>query len=393
MTLRLYLPQSLGIIINLDNKNKIWLSSPHLGESELKYVKQVFASNWIAPVGPYISKFETQLSEHLLNYHTTALSSGTAAIHLALILLGVQHGDDVLCSTFTFSASVNPIRYLGANPILIDSENASWNMCPQLLEKSIKERILLKKKPKAIIIVHLYGMPANMKEIMRISNNYGIPVIEDAAEALGSTYDNQPLGTFGDIGVFSFNGNKIITTSGGGALVSKNKEFVEKAKYLATQAREDKPHYEHVEIGYNYRLSNVLAAIGLGQLEQLNKRIAQKRLINNFYRDSLSSISEISFINEGKYMFSNYWLTTIMLNDNNTIDREYFRLRLLEESIESRPLWKPMHLQPVFKGCESYLNGVSEDLFNRGICLPSGTNMSQKDMEKIVKKIKEIYAT
>ena len=327
----------------------------------------------------------------MLGYHVAALTSGTAAIHLALILLGVSAGDDVICSTFTFSASVNPIRYVGANPILIDSDLSSWNMCPDLLEKAIKDRISLNKKPKAIILVHLYGMPANMDEILRVSNYYDIPLIEDAAEALGSTYNGRPLGTFGDIGVFSFNGNKIITTSGGGALVSSNKELVDKAKYLATQAREDRPHYEHTEIGYNYRLSNVLAAIGLGQLEQLGKRVEQKRYINNYYRSHLTHIKEISFVNEAESNYSNYWLTTIILDKNSIIDREFLRLRMLEESIETRPLWKPMHLQPIFKSCAAYLNGVSEELFNQGLCLPSGTNMSNKDMKRIIKIIKSVY--
>lgn len=393
MTLRLYLLRYLEILINLNNKDKIWLSSPHLGECEFEYVKKVFESNWIAPVGPHISDFEIELSKRLLDHHVVALSSGTAAIHLALILLGVSSGDDVLCSTFTFSASVNPIRYLGANPILIDSDLSSWNMCPDLLEKAIKDRISLNKKPKAIILVHLYGMPANMEEISRISNHYEIPIIEDAAEALGSTYNGRPLGTFGDIGVFSFNGNKIITTSGGGALVSSNQELVEKAKYLATQAREDKPHYEHTEIGYNYRLSNVLAAIGLGQLEKLDKRVEQKRYINHYYRSHLNQIKEISFVSEAESSFSNYWLTTIILQKNSTIDRESIRLRMLEESIETRPLWKPMHLQPIFKSFDAYLNGVSEELFNHGLCLPSGTNMSNNDMERIIKIIKSVYET
>ena len=391
MTLRLYLPQYLEIPINLTNKDKIWLSSPHLGECELEYVKKVFESNWIAPVGPHISDFEIKLSEKMLGHHVAALSSGTAAIHLALILLGVSAGDDVICSTFTFSASVNPIRYIGANPILIDSDLTSWNMCPDLLEKAIKDKIFLNKKPKAIILVHLYGMPANMDKILSVANHYDIPLIEDAAEALGSTYDERPLGTFGDIGVFSFNGNKIITTSGGGALVSSNKELVEKAKYLATQAREDKPHYEHTEIGYNYRLSNVLAAIGLGQLEQLDKRVEQKRYINNFYRSHLSHIKEISFVSEEEPNYSNYWLTTIILQKNSIIDRESLRLRMLEESIETRPLWKPMHLQPIFKSCAAYLNGVSEELFAQGLCFPSGTNMSEKDMKRIIKIIRSVY--
>jgi dTDP-4-amino-4,6-dideoxygalactose transaminase len=296
-----------------------------------------------------------------------------------------------LCSSFTFSASANPIAYVGADPVFIDSERDSWNMCPVLLEQAIKECISEGEKPKAIMLVHLYGMPAKMDEIMRIANQYDIPVIEDAAEALGSTYKNQPLGTFGKFGVYSFNGNKIITTSGGGALVCKDKTLIEKAKFLATQARDDKPHYEHSEIGYNYRMSNVCAGIGLGQLEVLEERVAQKRSIKSFYKQELSSIKEISILVENQGNFSNFWLTTILLSENSTIDREQLRLHLEKDNIESRPLWKPMHLQPVFKECKAYVNGVSEDLFNRGLCLPSGTIMSSEDLKRVVNKIKELY--
>ena len=342
-------------------------------------------------VGPHISKFEKKLS-HLSNgFEVAALSSGTASLHLALILLGVKKGDIVLCSSFTFSASANPISYLGANPVFIDSDIDSWNMCPILLEKAIEDCILDNEKPKAIMLVHLYGMPAKMDEIMKIANKYDIPVIEDAAEALGSTFKNKPLGTFGAFGVYSFNGNKIITTSGGGALFVKIAVMIEKAKFLATQAREDKPHYEHSEIGYNYRMSNVCAAIGLGQLEVLEERILQKRAIKSFYKEQLSCIKEISFLDESEGSYSNFWLTTILLSENSTIDREQLRLHLEKDNIESRPLWKPMHLQPVFKECKSYLNGVSEDLFNRGLCLPSDTNMSIEDLKRVVSKIKELY--
>jgi dTDP-4-amino-4,6-dideoxygalactose transaminase len=362
-----------------------------MGGAEQQYVKEAFDTNWIAPVGPHIMAFEQKLSEISLNYNIAALSSGTAAIHLALILLDINQGDDVICSSFTFSASVNPIKYLGANPILIDSEADSWNMCPELLEVAIKEGISANKKPKAIIMVHLYGMPAKMDQIMHIANSYAIPVIEDAAEALGSTYNNQPLGTFGDLGIYSFNGNKIITTSGGGALVCKDENMIEKTKFLATQARDKAPHYEHSEIGYNYRLSNVCAAIGLGQLEVLDKRVMQKRKINEYYKKELSSIKEFSFLEENEGSFSNYWLTTMLLDESSTIDREQLRLHLEKDNIESRPLWKPMHLQPIFKDCKSYTNGVSEDLFKRGLCLPSGTNLTEQELERIVKKIKELY--
>ena len=274
--------------------------------------------------------------------------------------------DYVICSSFTFSASVNPIIYLGASPIFIDSEQDTWNMDPSLLEQAIVNQININKKPKAIILVHLYGYPSKIEEIVSISKKYDIPIIEDAAEALGSKYKNQPLGTFGDIGIFSFNGNKIITTSSGGAILSKNKEFIRKAKFLATQAREDQPHYEHKEIGYNYRMSNVCAAIGLGQLEVLEKRVAKRRYIHDFYKNKLSNIESIKFLNDIDGFYSNRWLTTIVLEENSKINNEKIRLELQKNNIESRPLWKPMHLQPVFKGCESYLNGVSEDLFNRG---------------------------
>ncbi|MDC0204497.1 DegT/DnrJ/EryC1/StrS family aminotransferase [Flavobacteriales bacterium] len=362
-----------------------------MGGTEWQYVKDAFDSNWIAPAGPYITTFENNLSKISNDYHIAALSSGTSAIHLALLLLGVKRQDEVLCSSFTFSASANPITYLGARPIFIDSESDTWNMCPELLEKAIIDRVSKKEKPKAIILVHLYGIPAKMDEIMHIANKYDIPVIEDAAEALGSTYRKSPLGTFSKFGIYSFNGNKIITASAGGALICKDKELIEKAKFLATQARDDKPHYEHSEIGYNYRMSNVCAAIGVGQLEVLSERVLQKQKINKYYKDTLSSIKEISFLEESDGSFSNFWLTTILLAKNSTIDREQLRLHLEKDNIEARPLWKPMHLQPVFKEYNAYVNGVSEDLFERGLCLPSGTNMSEQELERIVKKIKELY--
>ena len=373
-----------------ENK-KIWLSPPHMGGRERELVKEAFDANWIAPVGPHISNFEQELSKLSQNFNIAALSSGTAAIHLALILAGVQKNDNVICSSFTFSASVNPIKYLGANPIFIDSDKESWNMCPELLTKAIKDGIKNNKKPKAIILVHLYGMPAKLEELIAVANSFEIPLIEDAAEALGSKYKNQQLGTFADFGIYSFNGNKIITTSGGGALVCKNKKLIEKAKFLATQARDEAPHYEHSEVGYNYRMSNVCAAIGVGQLEVLTERVTRKREIFNFYKNELSMIKEITFLEELEPSFSNYWLTTILLDKNSTIDREQLRLHLEKDNIESRPLWKPMHLQPVFKDCKSYVNGVSEDLFNRGLCLPSGTAMTTEDLKRIVKKVKELY--
>ena len=362
-----------------------------MGGTEYQYVKDAFDSNWIAPAGPHIAAFENNLSKISKDYHIAALSSGTAAIHLALLLLAIKREDEVLCSSFTFSASANPITYLGAHPVFVDSESDTWNMCPELLEKAIIDRIGKGKKPKAIILVHLYGMPAKMKDIMHIANKYDIPVIEDAAEALGSTYKKSPLGTFSKFGIYSFNGNKIITTSGGGALICKDKKLIEKVKFLATQARDDAPHYEHSEIGYNYRMSNVCAAIGIGQLEALSERVLQKRKIYKYYKNALSSIKEITFLEENEGSFSNFWLTTILLAKNSTIDREQLRLHLEKDNIEARPLWKPMHLQPVFKECNSYVNGISEDLFNRGLCLPSGINMTIEDLERVTNKIKEIY--
>ena len=375
----------------MKDSKKIWLSPPHMGDEERDFVKEAFDANWIAPVGPHIQAFEDELSKLSKNFDIAALSSGTAAIHLALILAGVKKDDNVICSSFTFSASANPIKYIGANPIFIDSEKESWNMCPELLNDAIKDCISNDKKPKAIILVHLYGMPAKMDKIVTIANNFDIPIIEDAAEALGSNYNDQQLGTFTDFGVYSFNGNKIITTSGGGALVCNDRNQINKAKFLATQSRDNAIHYEHSEVGYNYRMSNVCAAIGLGQLKVLTNRIMKKREIFNFYQNELSDIDEITFLEEYQGAFSNYWLTTILLEENSIIDREKLRLNLHNDNIESRPLWKPMHLQPVFQDCKSYVNGVSEDLFNRGLCLPSGTSMTNEDMKRVVRKVKELY--
>ena len=375
----------------MTKKNRIWLSPPHIEGKEKEYISNVFKTNWIAPIGPHISKFENGISKVTDNSFSVALNSGTSAIHLALILLNVKRSDVVLCPTFTFAATINPIKYLGAKPVFIDSEVNTWNMCPVLLEKAIKDLLSVGKRPKAIILVHLYGMPAMLDRIIKISNNYNIPIIEDNAEGLGSKYNKKPLGSFGTFGVLSFNGNKIITTSGGGALISKNKNLINRARKLASQSKEDKPYYEHLEVGYNYRLSNVCAAIGLGQLETLNHKVKKKREINSYYRKKLAKNTEVEFINESKGSFSNYWLTTIILKKNKLINREKLRLYLEEANIESRPLWKPMHLQPIFKKCQSYLNGVAEDLFNNGLCLPSGTNLKDSDLQRIIYKIQELY--
>jgi len=373
------------------NREKIWLSSPHMGGAEIKYVQEAFDLNWISPVGPHIQAFEAELAAYTQAGFCAALGSGTSAIHLALIILGVEAGDEGICSTFTFSASCNPIRYQGATPVFIDSEPDTWNMDPALLEEGIKDRMAKGKKPKAIIVVHLYGMPAKMREIMKISKTYDIPVIEDAAEGLGSTYFGAHLGTFSDMGVYSFNGNKIITTSGGGALVSKKQEWIDRAKFLATQARDPAPHYEHSRIGYNYRLSNVCAGIGRGQLEVLNDRVARRREIFEFYRTNLQSRPGFSFIPEKPGFFSNRWLTTLLIDAYKSgFDREALRIALEKENIESRPLWKPMHLQPVFQSCPAYTSGVSERLFDTGLCLPSGSNLSEDSLCRILETINRL---
>lgn len=350
----------------------------------MKFIQEAFDSNWVAPLGPNVNEFEKELGKYLNANGVAVLSSGTAAIHLALIMLGIRQGDEVICSSFTFSASANPIMYQGATPVFIDSESDTWNMDPGLLETAIKDQIKKGRKPKAIILVHLYGMPAKTEEILAIAKHYEIPVIEDAAEALGSKYKNVSCGTFGQMGVLSFNGNKIITTSGGGALVSSNSEFIERAKFLATQARDKAPHYQHSVVGYNYRMSNIVAGIGRGQLQVLENRVASRRENNQLYRKMLADFDYISFHNEPEGHFSNYWLTTIVIDKNkNGITSEKIRLRMDSENIETRPFWKPMHLQPVFAGYPAYLNGISERLFNHGLCLPSGSNLTSAEKERI----------
>jgi len=372
---------------------KIWLSSPHMGTAEFNFVKEAFDTNWIAPLGPHVNGFEHDLEAFTGAKYAAALSSGTAALHLALVMLGVQAGDEVICQSFTFSATANPIVYLGAIPVFIDSEPETWNMCPDLLEQAIKDRIAKGKKPKAIVPVHLYGMPAKIDQIMAIAARYEIPVIEDAAEALGSTLNGKAAGTFGLMGVLSFNGNKIITTSGGGALISDSEEFIIQARFLATQARDAAPHYQHSQIGYNYRMSNVCAGIGRGQMEVLADRVNQRRKVYDTYLQYLSGFSPIEFLPEPEGYFSNRWLTTVLVNpeNNNGVTRETLRLSLEMENIESRPLWKPMHLQPVFENYPSYVNGQSEVFFNKGLCLPSGSNLSQDDLGKVIDNIKSHF--
>ena len=360
-----------------------------MGGDEQSYVTEAFEQNWIAPLGPNVDAFEDDLESYLGSESKVALlSSGTAAIHLGLKLLGVERGDDVICQSFTFSASANPIQYLGANPIFVDSEKDTWNISPSLLEKCILERIAFGKKPKAIIAVHLYGMPYKVDIINSISRKYNIPILEDSAEALGSMYNGQNCGTFGDISILSFNGNKIITTSGGGALVTKNIDIKSKAVYLATQARDNAPHYQHSQIGYNYRMSNVLAGIGRGQMKVLKDRVEGRRKNYSIYTEQLASLTDIEFLSEPTGYFSNRWLTCILTKSFEV--REEIRKALEDENIESRPLWKPMHMQPVFAEELNYVNGVSEDLFNRGLCLPSGTNIPKEELLRTSDLIKKI---
>lgn len=364
-------------------QNKIWLSSPHMGGNEQSYVDEAFKTNWIAPLGPNVNFFEEAIQNYIdENVHVAALSAGTAAIHLALEILGVSRGDEVICQSFTFSASANPIMYLGALPVFVDSEKDTWNISPQLLKEAIVDRIAKGKKPKAIVAVHLYGMPYKIKEVKAVADAYGIPIVEDSAEALGSKVDGTNCASFGDIGILSFNGNKIITTSGGGALVSKNLSFKQKAVFLATQARDDAPHYQHSNVGYNYRMSNVLAGIGRGQMEVLDNRVAARRANFDFYKSNLNHLDEIKFLNEPEGFFSNRWLSCILTSSYEM--RERIRYALLEDDVESRPLWKPMHLQPIFESFPNYSDGTSEDLFERGLCLPSGSNLTNEDLQRVV---------
>jgi dTDP-4-amino-4,6-dideoxygalactose transaminase len=378
------------------NKDKIWLSSPHMGGNEQKFVNEAFEHNWVAPLGPNVNGFEQDLKNYLFpspsggpegdSGSVAALSSGTAALHLALIMLGVKAGDEVICQSMTFAASANPIAYLGATPVFIDSEDDTLNLCPDQLRKAIEDRISKGKKPKAIIAVHLYGMPYQVDKINQVAREFEIPVVEDAAEALGSTYKGEKCGTFAEYAVLSFNGNKIITTSGGGALVTKSQDAKEKAVFLATQARDEAPHYQHSEIGYNYRLSNISAGIGRGQMEVLENRVNARRQMHDFYVDLFSDVDGVkvhSAPNED--YFSNHWLSIISLDEEKTggINREALHLHLEKLNIESRPLWKPMHMQPVFKDAPFYGNGIAERLFENGLCLPSGSNLTEDEKARI----------
>ncbi len=374
-------------------KKRIFLSSPHMGGNEMKYIKSAFINNWIAPLGPNVDNFENQISKYLgNNIHVSALSSGTASIHLALKILGIKENDIVLVQSLTFCGSSNPVKYLNAKIVFIDSELDTWNMCPDSLNDAILK--YKNKSIKAIIPVHLYGMPAKMDEIVSISKKYNIPIIEDSAESLGSKFKGKFCGTFGDISTLSFNGNKIITTSGGGAFVSKNKNYVKKSIFLATQARDKAPHYEHSEIGFNYRMSNILAGIGLGQMEVLNERVKRRRRINKFYRNFFKNIENIVFQSEPTNdFFSNFWLTAIIIKPNiNNINNKKIISHLEKDNIESRPIWKPMHLQPLYKNSDFIGKGNCDYIFDNGICLPSGSNLSDEDLDRITFSLKKVFS-
>jgi dTDP-4-amino-4,6-dideoxygalactose transaminase len=363
---------------------RLYLSPPHMGREELELIRQAFESNWIAPLGPHVDSFEEEFCAAVDAQHAVALSSGTAALHLALRLVGVGPGDEVVVSTFTFVASVSPIRYLGATPIFVDSEAETWNMDPALLAEVLARRARRGRLPKAVVIVHLYGQSADLDPIVELCDRYGVALVEDAAESLGADYRGRSPGTFGRAGIFSFNGNKIITTSGGGMLVSADKALVVRARKLATQARDAAPHYQHSEIGYNYRLSNVLAAIGRGQLRVLRERVEARRRNFTSYVDALSELSGIEFMPEASWGRHTRWMTCITIDSLQLgTDRESIRLALERENIEARPLWKPMHHQPVFEGCEYIGTGISDDLFARGLCLPSGSSLTLDDVERI----------
>ena len=370
---------------------RIYLSSPHMGPDELELVKETFASNWIAPLGPQVDAFEKEFAESVGSTHAAALASGTAAIHLALRWLGVGAGDEVVCSSLTFSASANPILYQGAKPVFVDCDRESWNMDPGLLAEALESRARVGKRPKAVIVVHLYGQSADLDHIERTCKKHGVPMIEDAAEALGATYKGAPVGSRGVCGVFSFNGNKIITTSGGGMLVSNDKALIDKARFWATQSRDPAPHYQHSEVGFNYRMSNVLAAIGRGQLRVLDDRVNARRKNFEFYQKTLGDLPGLEFMPEAPWGRSTRWLTCVLFDPEKFgADREKVRLALAEQNIEARPVWKPMHRQPVFEGCECFGGSVADDLFARGLCLPSGSNLTEEQLSRVVEVVRKV---
>ena len=373
------------------NNKRIWLSLAHMGGHEQKFIQEAFDTNWVVPLGPNVNGFEKDLRGYLNDdVHVVALSSGTAAIHLALVQLGVGPGDEVICQSFTFAASANPIKYLGASPVFIDSEADTWNMSPKFLREAIVDRIAKTgKKPKVIVPVHLYGMPAKMDEIVAIANEFEIPVLEDAAEALGSEYKGKRCGSFGEFACLSFNGNKMITTSGGGALVCSTEEEAKRTMFFATQARDDAPHYQHSHIGYNYRMSNICAGIGRGQMMVLDNHVARRRAIHQLYKKELEGIAGISVFDNPSSDFNfNHWLTCIVVDPAIAgFSREDIRLKMDEANIETRPLWKPMHMQPVFEGTPFYGDGTSEALFDKGLCLPSGSSLTDDDIMRVIEVI------
>ncbi|SNC67996.1 pyridoxal phosphate-dependent aminotransferase EpsN [Hymenobacter gelipurpurascens] len=371
--------------------DRIFLSPPHLGRHELNYLHKAIEDNWVAPAGPNLDGFERDICEFTGAPHCVALTSGTAAIHLGLRLLGVGPGDEVLCPSFTFVATANPILYLGATPVFVDSEADTWNICPERLREAIEDRMRQGRKPKALILVHLYGMPAKLSEIVALAAEYTIPVLEDAAEALGSRFDGRPLGTFTQVGVFSFNGNKILTTSGGGALVTNDKQWAQRTRFWATQAKDEAPYYQHSDMGYNYRLSNLLAGIGRGQMELLEDRVKKRREIYLWYKNNLQDIPGLILSQtEPTGSRSNRWLTTVLLDPAQTSTTpEELRLHLETHNVESRPLWKPLHLQPLYATAPMYGGPVCEQLFAQGLCLPSGSSLSEADLHRIASAIRE----
>jgi dTDP-4-amino-4,6-dideoxygalactose transaminase len=374
----------------MEKKERIWLSPPHMGHTEMIYVKEAFDQNWIAPAGPNISIFEDSIKNFTNCRFAVATNSGTSALHLALIALGIEPGDEVICSTFSFVASANPILYLKAIPVLVDSEMKSWNMDPQLLEEAIADRSKKGKKPKAIILVHTYGNAAHVSEIMRIADNYQIPVLEDSAEAFGSTYNKQMLGTFGEAGVYSFNGNKIITTSSGGAIVTNTARIADKIKYLSNQAKDKGSYYEHSDLGYNYTMSNVLAGIGIGQMKLVYERIKQRRQVYDYYCQNLHDLP-IYFVPETPNSQSNRWLTCIVLDDEVSFSSERLRSALEKENIEARPLWTPIHTQKMFKDCPYFGKGISEKLCDRGLALPSGSALKASELDRVIDTIRKEF--
>lgn len=374
------------------DSGRIYLSAPHMGAQESEFVKEAFATNWIAPLGPHVDGFERELATHTGVRDAAALSSGTAGLHLAMRWLGVHRGDEVICSTLTFSATVNPVLYEGGTPVFVDSDAATWNMDPAHLEEALEDAARRGKKPKAVVLVHLYGQSADIDPIAALCTRHEVPLIEDAAEALGATYKGRSPGSFGLCGVFSFNGNKIITTSGGGALVSNDSVLIKKARFWATQSRDPAPHYQHSELGFNYRMSNVLAGIGRGQLRVLEQRVKARRANCAFYQHAFADLPGVAFMPEAEFGHCTRWLTCITIDPASAgTDREQVRLALAEQNIEARPVWKPMHMQPIFYGSRCYGGAVAERLFDHGLCLPSGSNLTDSDRQRVAEAVRQCF--